>query len=89
MSIAFDKRDYHYDGDDLENERVDDEDDEDFIDAHEQDNSDKMPNTWVFDLFHELRDLSNLHAVELLDKCDVSDFAEFMAKYSEDVYSQN
>jgi hypothetical protein len=87
MSIAFDKRDYYYDGDDLENERADEDEDDDFAVANEQEDIDKVPNEWIYDLYHELRDIANFHAVQLLDKCDVSDFANFMAKYSEDVFA--
>jgi len=90
MSIAFDKRDYVYNGDELEYERCSSEDEEDEIfTATDQSISDKMPNEWVFDLFQDLKDISNNQAVHLLDRCEVSDFAIFLSNYSEDVFEKN
>lgn len=91
MSIAFDKRDYVYNGDDLEYEQVRDEEeyaDEENGAALENQDAEKMPNEWVLDLFQDLKDIANFHAVQLLDRCDVLDFAEFLATYSEDVFAK-
>jgi len=87
MSIAFDKRDYVYTGDDIEDEQVSDDEDEE-TSVTEQTFEDKIPNEWVFDLMDEMKRIAHFHAVCLLDRCETSSFAEFLANYSEDVFEK-
>lgn len=88
MSIAFRKKDYHYDGDDLYDDDVllsrggdDEEEDERYRNHAAHHKATAVPSEWVMLLYEEMKNISMFHAVEIFDKLDPMSFAEFVASH--------
>lgn len=80
MSIAFRKKDYHYDGDDDDDMEKGEDDvleEEDFY------NENPEPLEWTLELYNELRNFCKNENLEILDRSDHFCFADFL--YSMDV----
>jgi hypothetical protein len=85
MSIAFRKKDYQYDGDDLEYDHMADEGEEEENSRQEfHHKASAVPSDWVMSLHQELKSIAEFHAVEIFDKSDPMIFAEFIASHIED-----
>lgn len=91
MSIAFRKKDYHYDGDDIECDDALAEGDED--EQNHQDgkggvrhNAYAVPSEQVMELYEELQDIAHSSAVEIFDQLTPLKLAEFVSQYTEDAF---
>ena len=79
MSIAFRKKDYHYDGDDDEDpERFVDEENAAYLDEEDFYNETPEPKEWVLALYNNLVGFTTQQTVEIFDKPDPFSFAEFL-----------
>ncbi len=81
MSIDFRKRDYYYDGDDSD----DNSDEEAELPARQEmyHKASAVPEDWVLELYEEMKEVADFHAVEIFNKCDPMKFAEFVSMYTE------
>lgn len=85
MSIAFRKKDYQYDGDDLEYDSVvvDEVEDEENARQEFHHKASAVPSAWVMSLHREMKYIAEFHAVEIFDRLDPMIFAEFVAAHME------
>lgn len=86
MSIAFRKKDYQYDGDDIEYEDVPDddlEDDENTLNQTEfRHKATAMPADWIMNLYSDLKEVAYENVVEIFDKLDPVALAEFVGEHT-------
>jgi hypothetical protein len=90
MSIAFVKKDYYYDGDDIEYdndvEEEEEEEEEGLETVRNYHRQTAIPLDWVISLYEELKDHANFNAVEIFDKLTLSNFATFLSQHSDNIY---
>lgn len=81
MSIAFRKKDYHYDGDEInENEASGDEVDvKDQVRRERAHKASAIPSQWTMSVFHQMKELADFHAVEIFDQMEPMILAEFVS----------
>jgi len=90
MSIAFRKKDYQYDGDDLEYDDAaegDGEDDQNHLDGRGfHHNAYTVPSEHIFVLYEELQNIARDNAVEIFDELTPLKLAEFVSLYAENAF---
>jgi len=83
--MSFDKRDYLYsDVNEVRLGGVDNDSDEEK--ESRPLTKDRIPKEWVHELMITLQDMAKEKGIEILDECNYINFAQFTARYAENVW---